>query len=637
MSDDVAKLQLQLDEARAFQRLTSSALNDELARSKFDLVAHLERQRQFSEQTFGPGDASDRFAGLSIHIKKELLELEREPMCLEEWIDVVLLGLDGAWRTGASSAEIAKALEAKQAKNEKREWPDWRTVPKGTAIEHVRPHGFTEADYVAQVERLTRGLELARAERNALAAEVERLRSDMDAETARLRTKASDDWDLALRERDRAVELRDAMALDVLAGLAAAGIATPVEGYVKASWAVSGDIARLAKERDEARAEVESYKRLADTLAFQRDEARAEVEQLSDALAPTEREVIGLRAEVERLRAEHAKRHDELTKALAEIDELHLARRERDEARAEVARYKRLADTLAFQRDEAKRKEAEMWLRFGAASEEVERLIEDAEDYVADADLCANCRDEVSAIGHSLRGEVTHRARCATADPKPTPPVDVPNVTRQVKSTLTKESLRAALTEAYGEDGLREMARAVDPILRRDSTADDPFPASAAAAVREWIVGPRSPADLTGERPTPPERPRAKHVEQPAPTGNGVEVFRVAIAECPSESLAEALKAREAIGIERYGTTLRTHNGRDVVRDLREELADAFVYATQAHMEQSEPESMYLLRSVRWYLVDAWRVLDVFVARRAPVAHEASPAAASTTAEVNHG
>lgn len=55
-----------------------------------------------------------------------------------KWIDVVILALDGAWRTGATPAQIIDALVAKQTKNEARTWPDWRTAPADKAIEHVR-------------------------------------------------------------------------------------------------------------------------------------------------------------------------------------------------------------------------------------------------------------------------------------------------------------------------------------------------------------------------------------------------------------------------------------------------------------------------------------------------------------------
>jgi hypothetical protein len=100
----------------------------------FDLLSHLARQREFSDWTFGPGA---RTKGVVDHIRKELKEIEANPS-LEEWIDVVILGFDGAWRSGASPEEIVAALVAKQNKNERRKWPDWRTASPDKAIEHDR-------------------------------------------------------------------------------------------------------------------------------------------------------------------------------------------------------------------------------------------------------------------------------------------------------------------------------------------------------------------------------------------------------------------------------------------------------------------------------------------------------------------
>jgi hypothetical protein len=101
----------------------------------FNFYEHLLNQRKWSEKTFGP---SKRTNGIIEHIRKELLEIERTPSDLEEWIDVVILALDGAWRTGASPAEIIGCLKAKTSKNHAREWPDWRTLTEDDAIEHVR-------------------------------------------------------------------------------------------------------------------------------------------------------------------------------------------------------------------------------------------------------------------------------------------------------------------------------------------------------------------------------------------------------------------------------------------------------------------------------------------------------------------
>lgn len=101
----------------------------------FDLIAHLERQRKFSEKTFGPGPRAE---GVVDHIRKELREIELNPIDLIEWIDVVLLALDGAWRAGYTPEQIAEAINAKMTRNEQRIWPDWRTAPQGKAIEHDR-------------------------------------------------------------------------------------------------------------------------------------------------------------------------------------------------------------------------------------------------------------------------------------------------------------------------------------------------------------------------------------------------------------------------------------------------------------------------------------------------------------------
>ncbi|MBX3634719.1 MAG: DUF550 domain-containing protein [Rubrivivax sp.] len=102
---------------------------------QFDLVAHLRRQMAFSERTFGPGA---RVAGVCDHIRKELIEVEDSGGALAEWVDVIILGLDGAWRSGATPEQVAAAIAAKQAKNEARRWPDWRTADPEKAIEHDR-------------------------------------------------------------------------------------------------------------------------------------------------------------------------------------------------------------------------------------------------------------------------------------------------------------------------------------------------------------------------------------------------------------------------------------------------------------------------------------------------------------------
>ncbi|MDC8456904.1 dATP/dGTP pyrophosphohydrolase domain-containing protein [Marinobacter sp. DS40M6] len=100
----------------------------------YDLIKHLHRQKAFSERTFGPGV---RTRGLLDHISKEVTEVYKNPSDVTEWIDIVLLALDGAWRAGHTPEQIAAALEAKQSKNESRTWPDWRQSSPNQAIEHL--------------------------------------------------------------------------------------------------------------------------------------------------------------------------------------------------------------------------------------------------------------------------------------------------------------------------------------------------------------------------------------------------------------------------------------------------------------------------------------------------------------------
>jgi hypothetical protein len=109
----------------------------------FDFCAHLARQAAWSAQTFGPGP---RTAGVCDHIRKELVEIEADPTDLAEWVDVVILGLDGAWRCGGTPDQIIAGIVAKQTKTEGRTWPDWRTADPNKAIEHDRSHDATTKD-----------------------------------------------------------------------------------------------------------------------------------------------------------------------------------------------------------------------------------------------------------------------------------------------------------------------------------------------------------------------------------------------------------------------------------------------------------------------------------------------------------
>jgi hypothetical protein len=98
-----------------------------------NLIRHLERQREWSARTFGEGR---RVEGLCRHIELELAEVRGSDGRLDEWLDVVTLALDGAWRSGASSAQVAAALVDLQARNMARKWGKVRGEDE--ACEHVR-------------------------------------------------------------------------------------------------------------------------------------------------------------------------------------------------------------------------------------------------------------------------------------------------------------------------------------------------------------------------------------------------------------------------------------------------------------------------------------------------------------------
>ncbi|WP_334018065.1 dATP/dGTP pyrophosphohydrolase domain-containing protein [Burkholderia orbicola] len=137
--------ELSAADVAALRRVLASAPQNPrvmLMPAEFDMHAFLRRQRAFSARTFGPGRLTARVCD---HIRKELTEVEAAPDNLREWIDVILLGLDGAWRTGATPEQITTALAAKLTTNEGRAWPDWRTSDPDRAMEHVEPAPFTNS------------------------------------------------------------------------------------------------------------------------------------------------------------------------------------------------------------------------------------------------------------------------------------------------------------------------------------------------------------------------------------------------------------------------------------------------------------------------------------------------------------
>ncbi len=100
-----------------------------------DLHAYYARQIDWSRETFGP---ALRTKGVIDHIRKELREIEQDPRDLSEWVDVIILAMDGFWRHGGQPGDLMPALLGKQKMNMARVWPDWRTMSEDQAIEHDR-------------------------------------------------------------------------------------------------------------------------------------------------------------------------------------------------------------------------------------------------------------------------------------------------------------------------------------------------------------------------------------------------------------------------------------------------------------------------------------------------------------------
>ena len=97
--------------------------------------ADLDEQREWSDRTFGPGQ---RVGGVVAHLRKELAEVEAKPDDLSEWIDLIILAVDGATRQGYSGEDVTLAYHRKMRENRDRAWPDWRDFSEDEPIEHVR-------------------------------------------------------------------------------------------------------------------------------------------------------------------------------------------------------------------------------------------------------------------------------------------------------------------------------------------------------------------------------------------------------------------------------------------------------------------------------------------------------------------
>jgi hypothetical protein len=84
------------------------------------------------------------------------------------------------------------------------------------------------------------------------------------------------------------------------------------------------------------------------------------------------------------------------------------------------------------------------------------------------------------------------------------------------------------------------------------------------------------------------EQPRPGDQPLPVPAGGpsmhdlvAADVATWAQPQPGREAIRALLAERKQLGLDRYGSLLQSHNGRDARRDLTEECADAAVYARQ--------------------------------------------------------
>lgn len=62
-------------------------------------------------------------------------------------------------------------------------------------------------------------------------------------------------------------------------------------------------------------------------------------------------------------------------------------------------------------------------------------------------------------------------------------------------------------------------------------------------------------------------------------------------------------------GLDHYGTYLMTHNERDSVRDLIDELADAYMYATQCQLNATDDRDAARMRKIQGQLCEMLHII----------------------------
>lgn len=106
--------------------------NRGLMQARGGLREVLANQMDWSKRTFGPGK---RTIGITKHIEKECAEVRENPDDLSEWVDIMILAMDGYWRAGGTPEMLLHDIIAKQAINRERKYPK---TGEDEPSEHVR-------------------------------------------------------------------------------------------------------------------------------------------------------------------------------------------------------------------------------------------------------------------------------------------------------------------------------------------------------------------------------------------------------------------------------------------------------------------------------------------------------------------
>lgn len=99
--------------------LLEQAIEELEAQQPFCFTDFVKRKMDHSRATW----PSQTLFGVLAHARKEVEEIEDNISDCIEWVDLILLGIDGACRTGLTPEQLGIQLERKLAINLQRAWP----------------------------------------------------------------------------------------------------------------------------------------------------------------------------------------------------------------------------------------------------------------------------------------------------------------------------------------------------------------------------------------------------------------------------------------------------------------------------------------------------------------------------------